>query len=192
MASAVMRNRIPVAKRIRSGDLAEILATEYVTARTCFRVPLKRLRYKDDRDLSMRGDDVIGIADVSGAPRVIKVESKSRQSLSQSVVGEAAAALMANSGRPKPSTLAFISMMLRTEGRDIDAQIIEFLQTTDLSDNAIEHLIFTLSANDPLPSLNPHSASPRASILRHLVGMVVVDHQAFIESVFDRIDARIS
>src|SRR5207245_8241596 len=49
-ALAFIRNKLPVAKKVRSGDLGEILATEYIDQCTEFRVPIKRLRWKDDRN----------------------------------------------------------------------------------------------------------------------------------------------
>ena len=56
-----MKNRLPASKTARSGDLGEVIATEYITLRTNYQVPFKRLRYKDDRNNPLRGDDVIGI-----------------------------------------------------------------------------------------------------------------------------------
>jgi hypothetical protein len=41
---AYIRNKMPSAKRVQSGDFAEILATEYIDQCTEYRVPIKRLR----------------------------------------------------------------------------------------------------------------------------------------------------
>lgn len=104
-AAAVLRNRLAADKRTRSGDLGEVLATEYVDEMTEFQVPIRRLRHRDDRSMAMRGDDVIGIALASeDAPKILKVESKSRAAISTSVVREAGEALAKHSGRPNPST----------------------------------------------------------------------------------------
>src|SRR5258708_440437 len=51
-----IRDKIPAGPRIRSGDLGEILATEYVAEETTFTVPIKRLRWKDHDNMAMRGD----------------------------------------------------------------------------------------------------------------------------------------
>jgi hypothetical protein len=87
-AAAVIRGLLPTSKRIRSGDLGEILATEYVETITPFAVPLRKLRYKDDGNLAMRGNDVIGIQKVGRRYRVLKVEAKSRTVMAAGVVGE--------------------------------------------------------------------------------------------------------
>ncbi len=52
-AAAFVRNKIPSDRRVRSGDLGEILASEYINQCTEFEVPIKRLRWKDDRNTTM-------------------------------------------------------------------------------------------------------------------------------------------
>jgi Cap4 SAVED domain len=73
---AYIRNKMPSAKRVRSGDFGEILATVYIDQCTEYRIPIKRLRWKDDRNTTMRGDDVIGIKRDGQRWKVLKAESK--------------------------------------------------------------------------------------------------------------------
>jgi len=188
-AADVIRNKLPSYKTTRSGDLGEMLATEYVDQKTDYRVPIRRLRYKDDRQTTMRGDDVIAIR--PGKKRntqVLKVESKSRASLATAAIEDASAALLKNSARPNPSTLAFISTRLRETKRHAEAVLIERLQQHDLKDADIEHLLFTFSGNNPATILAPHAKTPRRPLIsRLLVGIMVKDHQAFIKLVFEGI-----
>ena len=61
-AAALIQGKLPTNKAIRSGDLGEIYATEWIDAHSGgYRAPIKRLRWKDHRNMAMRGDDVIGI-----------------------------------------------------------------------------------------------------------------------------------
>jgi hypothetical protein len=61
-AAALIESKLPTTKQIRSGDLGEIYATEWIDAHSGgYRAPIKRLRLKDHRNMAMRGDDVIGI-----------------------------------------------------------------------------------------------------------------------------------
>ena len=60
-AAKFISEKLPTTKSIRSGDLGEIFATEYIVGHTAYAVPIKRLRWKDHRNMAMRGDDVIGI-----------------------------------------------------------------------------------------------------------------------------------
>lgn len=61
-AAALIEGKLPTTKAIRSGDLGEIYATEWIDAHSGgYRAPIKRLRWKDHRNMAMRGDDVIGM-----------------------------------------------------------------------------------------------------------------------------------
>jgi len=99
-AAAYVREKLPKGNKPRSGDLGEILATQYIDECTEYDVPIRRLRWKDHREMAMRGDDVIGIgsAEVDLPIRFIKSETKSRLALSTAVVLEARLALNDNGG----------------------------------------------------------------------------------------------
>ena len=188
-AADIVRANLPTRKHIRSGDLGEILATEYVTWQTGFFIPLKKLRHKDDRDQPMRGNDVIGLRVLDGAYWVLKGEAKSAVVMDDATVTSACTTLVNDDHRPKASTLVFISRMLRMLGRDAEAEQIDRLQSSPVVFDRVVHLVFSFSGNDPEPMLRPH-AGPLAPINdRRLVGLRVNDHQAFIDLVFQRDDA---
>jgi len=188
-SAEIVRANLPTKKHIRSGDLGEILATEYVTWQTEFAIPLKKLRYKDDRDQPMAGNDVVGFQVADGVIRVLKGEVKSKAMLDDETVTKACATLVNDDNRPKPSTLAFMSRILRREARDAEAELIERVQRSKIEVDRIVHLVFSFSGNDPEPLLRQH-AGPRAPINdRRLVGLRISDHQAFIDLVFQEADA---
>ena len=54
---AVVRKDLPSSKKARSGDLGEILATEYVNRRLDFNVPIFPLRWRDHRELTSAHHD---------------------------------------------------------------------------------------------------------------------------------------
>ena len=60
VAAKILSEVMPQTPKGRSGDLGEILATELVEEEIGLRVPVRRLRYKDGRNMAMRGDDFIG------------------------------------------------------------------------------------------------------------------------------------
>lgn len=182
-----IRNKMPRAKRVRSGDCGEILATEYIEQCTAYRVPIKRLRWKDDRDTTMRGDDVIALRKAKTRWHVLKAESKSRTTLTPSVIKEAIDGLSRNAGRPNPSSLAFISARLRELDRDDEADIFDELQARTPKLGEIEHMVFTLSGNNPTNQLKHHLQNGSTQCRRHLIGCVIKDHPKFINGVFDRI-----
>lgn len=184
-AANVVRNALPASKRARSGDFGEILATEYVDQATPYRVPIRRLRFKDDRAMAMRGDDVLGFQFGTTPLNVLKTEAKSRVSLSSSTAKEACDGLCRHQGRPNPSTLSFISRRLREMGQHDLAAAIENLQESEIPLTTVGHLIFTLSSNNPITALTSVSRSPIQGIVRQLAGCVIPDHAAFIQEIFD-------
>src|SRR3954471_14667439 len=84
-AAAILRERLPTKARSRAGDLGEILASELAEEMLEFRVPVRRMRFKDGREVPLRGDDLIGVnfcADDDGL-WLLKGESKSRKTLNK-------------------------------------------------------------------------------------------------------------
>src|SRR5688572_22907956 len=71
-AAALIEGKLPTSKQIRSGDLGEIYATEWIDAHSGgYLAPIKRLRWRDHRNMAMRGDDVIGIRQEAKTQRLL-------------------------------------------------------------------------------------------------------------------------
>jgi hypothetical protein len=184
-AAAVIENSLPTDKRTRSGDLGELLATEYVDAITAFTVPVRKLRWKSDRQMPMHGNDVIAVDSAQTPARVLKGECKSRVALGGAVVKEAAESLDKHAGRPNPSTLAFITKRLYEDKRDAEAAIYRDLQCKGaIAPRQVTHLIFGLCGNDPTAHLKSAPKPKRAGIKRETAAIVIADHAAFVEKVF--------
>ena len=183
-----IRNKLPPGKRARSGDFGEMLASEYIDQLTEYRVPIKKLRWKDDRATTMRGNDVIAIRNFKKRWRLLKAESKSRAALSPAVVTQAIDGLNQHSGRPNPSSLAFIAHRLRELNRDAEAEVFEDLQSRTPKLDEVEQMVFTVSGNDPTTQLQQAHAKG-APVTRHFVGCVIADHQSFINALFDKLHA---
>lgn len=95
-AAALIEGKLPTTKAIRSGDLGEIFATEWIDTHSGgYHAPIKRLRWKDHRNMAMRGEDVIGILQDPQTQRLhfLKTEAKSRATLTAQVAAEARANL---------------------------------------------------------------------------------------------------
>jgi hypothetical protein len=98
----LLKEQLPTGKKGRSGDLGEILAIEVAEQHLDYQIPIRRLRWKDGREMALRVADIVGIARGNDKRlRLLKGESKSRATLGKSVVGAAAAALDAEAGRPR-------------------------------------------------------------------------------------------
>lgn len=183
--SQLLREHLPQTKAARSGDLGEILATETAEQHLGFIVPVRRLRWKDGRNMALRGDDIIGIDNSGKKLRLLKGESKSRVALSSTVIDAAAKALDGNKGRPGRHSVLFVAARLYERGEDDLATALEQATLNSFRQADVEHMLFTLSANDSSSLLRQHLSKHRAPRKRHCLAVHVSDHGAFVKSVYE-------
>jgi hypothetical protein len=189
-AAAFLRDKLPDTKSMRSGDLGEILVTEYIAEKTSYTVPIKRLRWKDHRNMAMRGEDVIAVQRQPGLRplRFLKTEAKSRVSVRAPVVAEARAALDKDNGLPSAHALAFVSERLMETGDSDLADAIDDAQLkTGISVQSVSHLLFTFSGNDPTSQLKSGLENYRGTISQHSVGLRVPAHGEFVHAVYEKV-----
>lgn len=187
-AAAVLRERLPRSKTARSGDLGEIMATELVEERTGFKVPIRRLRYKDGREMALRGDDFIGVQLTSdGVLRLLKGEAKSKARLGKQTIAKARQALERDSGRCTPISLLFVADRLLDHGgqdEDLGRALRAEVARRALSPLETDHVLFTCSANAPPAALRA-DLQEAGSDRRHIVvNLRLSDHQAFISTIY--------
>lgn len=185
-AAQIIANSLPGNKRTRSGDLGELLATEYLNSETPFVVPIKKLKWKSDRETAMHGNDVIGIDTKAKPICVLKGECKSRAEFRKNAVEEAAKTLDLHDGRPNPSTLAFITKRLYEEKRDAEAKVFQNLQCEgSISAKNMRHMIFALAGNNPSELLANGAKPKHAGIKRESAAVVVSGHGDFVAAVYE-------
>lgn len=181
----LMREHLPTTKNARSGDLGEILATEIAEQYLKYTVPVRRLRWKDGRNMALRGDDIIGLAREKNKLAFLKGESKSRAALSAAVLDEAGAALDSDSGRPTRHSVLFVAERLREQGNDKLAQELDEAVLQSFKGMGVEHMLFTLTGSNPKNLLTDHlKARVRKGPRRHAVGVHTKDHGELIKKIF--------
>jgi len=192
-AAALIQGKLPTSKQIRSGDLGEIYATEWIDAHSGgYRAPIKRLRWKDHRNMAMRGDDVIGLLldPQTQSLHFLKTESKSRVILNAQVLTEARAGLDKDGGLPSAHALSFISARLLELG---DAPLADAIDDALLKHGitapSVRHLLFTFSGNAPDALLTASLQAYPGAITQCGVGLRVDGHAAFVGAVYDRVIA---
>lgn len=182
----LLREHLPTRKKSRSGDLGEILATEVVEQHLKYTIPIRRLRWKDGREMALRGDDLIGIAhNKASRLLMLKGESKSRAALSSAVLGEAGTALDVDRGRPTRHSVLFVAERLRDQGDDVLAEELEDAVLQSFRGVPVAHLLFVLTGSSPKSLLLKHlTAVQTKKRVRHAVGLRITDHGKFIEVLF--------
>lgn len=181
----LLKEHLPTTKTARSGDLGEILATEFTERRLGFSVPVRRLRFKDGRNMALRGDDIIAIdRDLKGRLMFLKGESKSYARLTPTVIKEAADALDRYHGRPTRHSVLFVAERLRDMEEHDLAKDLENAVLQSFRDCPFEHLLFTVSGNDPNTHLSNHLRECGNHTRRYAVGIRIVNHGEIVERLF--------
>ncbi|MCO5089896.1 DUF1837 domain-containing protein [Bosea sp. (in: a-proteobacteria)] len=190
VAAKILSEAMPQTAKGRSGDLGEILATELVEEEIGLRVPVRRLRYKDGRNMAMRGDDFIG-AGYGGEDEklwLLKGEAKSNKKLRKSTVTSARKVLDRDSGRCTPDSLLFVANRL-LESNDPDDNALgralrDEVGVKSLRADRIDHMLFTVSGNGPHASLKEDLDAAGTNRDHYVVNIHVEDHQDFIAAMY--------
>jgi Cap4 SAVED domain len=188
-AAAVLAERLPRTPRARSGELGEIFATELVEEELGFEVPVRRLRYKDGREMALRGDDFIGVrGDVAGTLYLLKGESKSRATLAKATIDEARIALSGDDGRPTAISLLFVAdrLMERDDAKAILGRAIRNeVALMAVPATRIDHVLFTMSGNAAPHALADNLQAASAERTHTVIHLRIEDHQEFIKLSYE-------
>ncbi|WP_449101777.1 Hachiman antiphage defense system protein HamA [Pseudomonas veronii] len=191
-AAKVLGAVLPQGAKSRSGDLGEILAAELVEEKTGFSVPIRRLRYKDGREMALRGDDFIGVAyDSDDRLWLLKGESKSRKKLGKTTITEARTALNRNHGRCTPDSLLFLANRLldsnNRDDQDLGRTIRDEVGLEALRPNRIDHMFFTLSGNGVPNALIADLQAASINRNHYVVNLHIEDHGEFIAAIYTEV-----
>ncbi len=190
-AAKYVEAKLPIGVRSRSGDVGEILASSWVNEFTDFKAVIVKLRWKDHREMPMRGDDVLAVSlDPKVAILFLKGEVKSRAALTKRAVEDARVGLRSSEGRPTPHALAFVSDRLAEVGEVELSDLIDKAQLTKRIElKQMSHLMFVFTGNNPVKLLVADLEQYKGKIKQYSVGLRVASHQQFIEQVFDKVIA---
>ena len=185
-----IRELLPTTAIGRSGDLGEILATEFVEEKLGYEVPVRRFRRKDHRQMAMRGEDVIGVAyDARDRLKLLKGEAKSARVLSRATVEGARTKLEEGHGRPSANSLIFMARQLilseDQERKELGADILKEASNSAIPKRRLAHLLFTLSGNRVTPIMQADLAAADGMREQHSANMRIPDHGEFVEAVYD-------
>lgn len=192
VAAEVLRTQLPQTAKGRSGDLGEILATELVEEEIGLRVPVRRLRYKDGRNMAMRGDDFIGAGYNNGGADLwfLKGEAKSKKVLGKATVTSARKVLDRDNGRCTPDSLAFIANRLLDSADAKDTQLGRHIRDEvglkTVPSDRIDHMLFTVSGNGPHASLKEDFSAAGTNRDHYVVNLHIEDHQEFIKEMYEK------
>ena len=190
-AAALIRETLPTTKAMKSGDLGEIYATEWIEAHSGgYSAPITRLRWKDHRDMPMRGDDVIAMLLDPRSRRLhfLKAEAKSRATLTARTLSDARAGLDKDGGLPSAHALQFISARVFELGDlSLTDAIDDALLKHDIQIQDVRHLMFTFSGNAPDTLLTESLRAYEGTVTQWGVGLRVEGHAEFVGAIYERV-----
>lgn len=189
-AAKYLQVKMPTDPRARSGDLGEIIGTRFTTDELAY-TTVSRLRWKDHRQMAMRGDDIIGLRLPEAQPvEFLKGEVKSRASLKTATVSEADTALQSDDGRPSPHALIFVADRLREQEDHVLADAVyEAALVRGIGERQVEQLLFAFTGTDPGAVLRTNTEAYQGRIRRLAVGLHVTGHGDFVEEVYAKVIA---
>ncbi|WP_333968675.1 DUF1837 domain-containing protein [Burkholderia orbicola] len=189
-AGTILSTAMPQTPKGRSGDLGEILAAELVEEEIGLRIPVRRLRYKDGRNMAMRGDDFIGAGygETDDKLWLLKGEAKSNKALGKTTVTSARKVLNRDNGRCTPDSLLFVAnRLLESDDPDDNAlgrSLRDEVGLKSLRADRIDHMLFTISGNGPHASLKDDLDAASTNRDHYVVNIHVEDHQDFIAEIY--------
>ncbi|MFT7009157.1 MAG: hypothetical protein ACJAXJ_003705 [Colwellia sp.] len=186
-AAQKLLTKIPEVKNIRSGDIGEVLATDYIEEYLGYNVPIRKLRWRDHRNMAMRGDDVIGIVvdQQQQTIKFLKAEAKANKALGRGILEDARKELDLDDGLPAAHALEFVAERLRETGNHALSNLIEKVQLVDgIRANQVEHLLFTFTASNPASLQKESFDAYNGNIKQTSVGFRVSEHQELITGVY--------
>lgn len=188
-AAKILSSQLPQTKKGRSGDLGEILATELVEEKIGLRVPVRRLRYKDGRNMALRGDDFIG-AGYGDDDKLwlLKGEAKSNKQLGKTTITKARKVLNRDNGRCTPDSLMFVANRLLESKDEADVQLGRAIRDEvgleSLKPDRIDHMLFTMSGNAVPAALKEDLEAASIDRDHYAINIRIEDHQDFIQAMY--------
>lgn len=149
-AAEYFSQELPKADRTRKGNFGEVVASEHLSQRYGYSMPVFKLRHRDS-GLPMRGEDIVAF-EVSGEGEIVRViigEAKAVKRFAKATV-RAAHERLKIAYQPRPKTLAMLSNILYDRGDDALAEQIDRISAA-LPKRAFpcSHWIFVINEAQP-------------------------------------------
>ena len=182
--SALIASRLPDKNTTRTGELGEMFAVEYVETSLGYKVPIRRFRYRDSRNVPMHGDDALAVELLEGRLFLIRVEAKNNEPLSRRTLNEAYKKLARSNFLPSADTLTFTARILREQRPEL-ADAIEDVQAEAREQVDISLVMFAVyAAEEDARHLRNFSEAARGPFTA-AVGVCIPSRQRLEDAVYD-------
>lgn len=184
-----LKSKFPRGKKLRSGDVGEVISRTYIEKHLDYVVPIKKLQWRDHREMAMRGDDVIAIKIDGDEIKFIKCEAKSVQSLNTNTLEEARKELDQYDGKPSPHSLDFIiERLYEIKNEELATKLEMHKYNNQIRKKDVKHLLFVFTKSNPNNLQKVAFEAYEGEYCQISVGLKIKKHQDFITSVFKELD----
>ncbi len=192
-----IRELLPTEARVRSGDLGEILAVEFVEEMLAYTVPIRKLRARDHREMPMRGEDVIGTTyDDGNRLKLLKGEAKSARRVSKATVKDARKRLDEDHGRPTAYSLIFVARQLLGSGDSdkskLGHDIMREAATRAMPKANLAHLLFTFSGNIVTDIIQADFNAADGTREQHSANLTIHAHGEFVKAIYEGVYKKVT
>jgi len=159
-AAEILTGRLPADERTRTGNFGEVVASEHLRQRYGYEMPVFKLRYMDNPQMPMRGEDLIAFR--IGRRRTIDAlcvgESKAMKNFDAREVEDAHGRLQL-AYRPHPISLLLISNILHEKGDALADRVDVIIETLATRPVRRENWIFIFTGSRPRDPFSTIQAS---------------------------------
>ena len=156
-AAKYFLTRLPKGDKTRKGNFGEVVASEHLCQRYGYRMPVFKLRFRDNPNMPMRGEDIVAF-ELGEGKRISAIcigEAKTLEHYNRSQVIKAHDRLV-TAYHPYPVTLSLISSLLREKGNhNLAEQIDRILETLSLRSFPRHNWIFIITGDKPSEPCSP-------------------------------------
>ncbi len=156
-AAKYFSSHLPRNDKTRKGNFGEVVASEHLRQRYGYKMPVFKLRFMDNPNVPMRGEDVVAfeIAENNKITAICIGEAKTLERYAQAKVKEAHERLV-TAYHPHPVTLSLISNILHERGdHDLAAQIDMIIETLALKPFPRHNWLFVITGDKPRDPFSP-------------------------------------
>ena len=190
-AYSKLKSKFPQGKKLRSGDVGEVISRNYIEKHLDYVVPIKKLQWRDHREMAMRGDDVIAIKIDGDDIQFIKGEAKSVQSMNNKTLDEARKELDQHDGKPSPHSLDFIIERLHDIGNEELAEKLEVHKHHKrIRKQDVKHLLFVFTNSNPNLLQKTAFEAYTGDFCQISIGLKTEKHQDIVTSVFEELNSK--
>lgn len=186
-AAKYFGTRLPKESKTRKGNFGEVVASEHLCQRYGYTMPVFKLRFRDNPDMPMRGEDIVAfeLGEGNKIAAICIGEAKTLEHYNRDQVKKAHDRLVI-AYHPSPVTLSLISSILHEKGdHNLAEQIDMILETLSLGPFPRHNWLFIITGDKPREPYSPIEEMESVVENLKIVTLHLPGFSLFINEIFE-------